>query len=155
MIMIDWLVYSHDSGLIIILKKIYIHLCFCFRFFKTIEHLRTTSMFKKKRIISLTVAIYISVMKHLAPKFISFAKKFQHHRKTSVCRGQVGGVSRCSDHDHLLHFGQTVAPRYRILKAFQCIGFSNILADNIIRQLWRWLALYGVFCNTNFFIILV
>ena len=31
----------------------------------------------------------------------------------------VGGVRRCSDHDHLLRCGQTVAPRYRLLKAFQ------------------------------------
>ena len=38
-----------------------------------------------------------------------------------MCRVQVGGVSRCCDHDHLLRCGQTVAPRYRILKAFQCI----------------------------------
>ena len=38
-----------------------------------------------------------------------------------MCRGQVGGVTRCSDHDNLLRCGQTVAPRYRILKAFQCI----------------------------------
>ena len=39
-----------------------------------------------------------------------------------MCRGQVGGVSRCSNHDHLLCCGQTVAPRYRDLKAFQCIN---------------------------------
>ena len=38
-----------------------------------------------------------------------------------MCRGQVGDVSRCSDHDHLLRCGQTVASRYRILKAFQCV----------------------------------
>ena len=31
------------------------------------------------------------------------------------------GYRDCSDHDHLLRFGQTVVPRYRILKAFQCI----------------------------------
>ena len=36
-----------------------------------------------------------------------------------MCHGQV--VLRCSDHDHLLRCGQTVAPRYRVLKAFQCI----------------------------------
>ena len=31
------------------------------------------------------------------------------------------GYRGCSDHDHLLRFGQTVAPRYCILKAFRCI----------------------------------
>ena len=31
------------------------------------------------------------------------------------------GYRGCSDHDHLLRFGQTVAPKYRILKPFQCI----------------------------------
>ena len=40
-------------------------------------------------------------------------------------RGQVGRVSRCSDHDHLLCCGQTVAPRYRILNGFQCIMFGG------------------------------
>ena len=34
----------------------------------------------------------------------------------------MGGVTRCSDHDHLLRCGQTVAPRYRVLKAFQCMS---------------------------------
>ena len=54
-------------NLIIILIKITL-LFFCFCFFKSIEHLRTTfSVYKKKRIISLTIAIYISVMQHLAP----------------------------------------------------------------------------------------
>ena len=38
-----------------------------------------------------------------------------------MCRGKVGGVMRCSDHDNLLRCGQTVAPRYRVLKVFQCI----------------------------------
>ena len=28
---------------------------------------------------------------------------------------------RCSDHDHFLRCGQTVAPKYHVLKAFQCI----------------------------------
>ena len=42
-----------------------------------------------------------------------------------MCCGQVGGVARSSDHDHLLRCGQTVAPRLRILKAFQCIMFDN------------------------------
>ena len=36
-----------------------------------------------------------------------------------MCCGQVGGVTSCSDHDHLLRCGQSVAPRYRVLKAFQ------------------------------------
>ena len=30
-----------------------------------------------------------------------------------MCLGQVGEVLSCSNHDHLLHCGQTVAPRYR------------------------------------------
>ena len=52
---------------------------------------------------------------------------FQHRgsvstsRKKNLCLGQVGGVTYCSDHDHLLRCGQTVAPRYHALKAFQCI----------------------------------
>ena len=44
-----------------------------------------------------------------------------------MCRGQVGGVTRCSDYDHLLRCGQTVAPEYRVLKAFQCISESNVM----------------------------
>ena len=43
------------------------------------------------------------------------AEKFQH-------RCAVGRwVGYRFDHDHLLRCGQTVAPRYRVLKAFQCI----------------------------------
>ena len=45
-----------------------------------------------------------------------------------MCRGQVGGVSRCSDHDHLLRCGQTVAPKYRVLKAFQCM-FESVATN--------------------------
>ena len=42
--------------------------------------------------------------------------------KTSMCHRQVGGVTCCSDHDHLLRCWQTVVPRYHVLKAFQCTG---------------------------------
>ena len=87
-------------------------------------------MFKKKRIISLTIAIYIYKRYYNKYTSTSLAEKFQHRGKTSMCRGQVGGVSRCSDHDHLLCCGQTVAPRYRVLKAFQCICFDRFSRYN-------------------------
>ena len=47
-----------------------------------------------------------------------------------MCRGQVGGVKRCSDHDHLLRCGQIVAPRYHVLKAFQCTMNHNQTAPS-------------------------
>ena len=51
-----------------------------------------------------------------------------------MCRGQVGGLSCCSDHDHLLLCGQTVAPRYRILKEFQCIFRKKANVSLILRM---------------------
>ena len=44
-----------------------------------------------------------------------------------MCRGQVGGVSRCSDHDHLLRCGQTVAPRYRVAQSVTCLATDACL----------------------------
>ena len=51
-----------------------------------------------------------------------------------MCPGQVGGVTRCSDHDHLLHCGQTVAPKYSVLKAFQCIANFKIGWSIVFRE---------------------
>ena len=45
---------------------------------------------------------------------------FQHHGKNIDVPWAGRWVMQCSDHDHLLRCGQTVAPRYRVLKAFQC-----------------------------------
>ena len=53
----------------------------------------------------------------------------------TVGGGGGGEESRCSDHDHLLRCGgQTVAPRYRILKAFQCIFSEKANVSLILKM---------------------
>ena len=37
-----------------------------------------------------------------------------------MCPGQVGGVTCCSDHDHLLRCGQAAAPRLCVIMTLQC-----------------------------------
>ena len=65
--------------------------------------------------------VYIIIHDATVDRYVSASGKcFSITEKTSMCCGQVGGVTRCSDHDHLLRCGQTVVPRYRILTAFQC-----------------------------------
>ena len=70
--------------------------------------------------------VYIVIHDATVDRYVSASRKcFSIREKTSMYRGQVSGVTRCSDHDHLLRCGQTVGPKYRILKAFQCIKFSE------------------------------
>ena len=65
--------------------------------------------------------VYIVIHDATIDRYISASQKcIVIAEKTSLCHGQVGGEMRCSDHDHLLCCGQTVAPRYRVLEAFQC-----------------------------------
>ena len=65
---------------------------------------------------------YIIIHNATVDRYVSASRKcFSITEKTLICHGQVGGVKPCSDHDHLLRCGQTVASRYRVLKTFQCI----------------------------------
>ena len=50
----------------------------------------------------------------------SIAKVFQYRGKNINVQWAVGGVTCCSDHDHLLRCGQTVAPRYRVPVYLSC-----------------------------------
>ena len=65
---------------------------------------------------------YIVIHDATVDRYVSASQKcFGIVVKTLMCHGHVSGVMRCRDHDHLLRSGHTVAPRYCVLKAFQCI----------------------------------
>ena len=65
--------------------------------------------------------VYIVIHDATVDRYVSALRNcFSIAEKTLMCRGHMGWVTCCSGHDHLLHCGQTVAPRYHVLKAFQC-----------------------------------
>ena len=66
-------------------------------------------------------AVYIVNHDATVDRYVSALRKcFSIAEKTSMCRRQVGGVTPCSDHDHLLHCGQTVASRGRVNTTLKC-----------------------------------
>ena len=86
-----------------------------------------------------------------------------------MCSGQVGGVSHCSNHYDLLRCGQTLAPMYPVLTAFQCIcstfeckcscSFIQFFMKHLfvlmswpedMDMLWmKFLSFVSVFCSVN------
>ena len=81
--------------------------------------------------------VYIVIHDATVDRYVSASQKcFGIAEKTLMCCGQVVWVTRCSDHDHLLRCGQTVAPRYCVLKTFQCIRlYGNHSLQNSASQL--------------------
>ena len=65
--------------------------------------------------------VYMVIHDATVDRYVSASRKCFNIAEKNLCLGQVGGVTYCSDNDHLLRCGQTVAPRYHVLKAFQCI----------------------------------
>ena len=60
--------------------------------------------------------VYIVIHDAIVDRYISASWKcFSIAEKTSMSRGQVVGVTHCSDND-----GQTVAPRGRVTSTLQC-----------------------------------
>ena len=50
--------------------------------------------------------VYIIIHDATVDRYVSASQKcFSIAEKTLMCRGQVGGVTHCSDHDHLLRCG--------------------------------------------------
>ena len=74
--------------------------------------------------------VYIVIHDATVDRYVSASRKcFSIAEKTSMCRGQVGGVRGCSDHDRLLRCGQTVAPRYRVLKRSSVLGECLVISS--------------------------
>ena len=65
--------------------------------------------------------VYIVIHDATVDRNVSASRKcFSFAEKTLMCRRQMSGVTRCSDQDHLLRCGQTVAPRGCVIMTFQC-----------------------------------
>ena len=60
--------------------------------------------------------VYIVIHDATVDRYVSASRKgFNITKKNIVVPWAGGWVTHCSDHDHLLRCGQTVAPRYHIL----------------------------------------